>query len=268
MRNLLPIGRFSEVCRLSIPALRHYDELGLLPPAAVDPDTGYRYYSMAQASDADRIRTLRFLDMPLPEIRAILAGGPERTRSLLEGHRQRLAEQAERQRYAITLLDSMLREDPPMAYEVHLREATPQPAAAIRGRAAWAELGPFVGGALMEVVGVAGDQGIRLAGPGFAIYHHADSTETEVDLEAGMPVAEPIEAAGRVVGTTIPGGLVAATVHCGRYEDVGAAYRALGEWVQEHGHETAGPPRETYLVGPEQVQDPGALRTEIAWPIR
>ena len=40
MRNLLPIGRFSEVCRLSIPALRHYDELGLLPPAAVDLDTG------------------------------------------------------------------------------------------------------------------------------------------------------------------------------------------------------------------------------------
>jgi DNA-binding transcriptional MerR regulator len=43
MRNLLPIGRFSEICRLSISALRHYDDLGLLPPAAVGPDTGYRY---------------------------------------------------------------------------------------------------------------------------------------------------------------------------------------------------------------------------------
>ena len=113
MRNLLPIGRFSEVCRLSIPALRHYDELGLLPAAAVDPDTGYRYYAVAQAIDAERIRTLRFLDMPLPEIRAILAGGPQQTKSLLEGNRQRLAEQAERQRYAITLLDSMLPDEPP-----------------------------------------------------------------------------------------------------------------------------------------------------------
>jgi effector-binding domain-containing protein len=83
-----------------------------------------------------------------------------------------------------------------------------------------------------------------------------------------MPVAEPTEPAGRVVAGTIPGGVVAATVHRGRYEDVGPAYRALGEWVQEHGHETAGPPRETYLVGPEQVKDPGAFRTEIAWPIR
>jgi DNA-binding transcriptional MerR regulator len=150
MRNLLPIGRFSEMCRLSIPALRHYDELGLLPPAAVDPDTGYRYYSMAQAVDADRIRTLRFLEMPLPEIRAILAGDPQRTRTVLEGHRQRLIVLADRQRYAVSLLDAMLCEEPPMTYEIHLRETASQPAASVRGRAAWAELGPFIGGALIE----------------------------------------------------------------------------------------------------------------------
>ena len=89
-----------------------------------------------------------------------------------------------------------------------------------------------------------------------------------MDLEVGLPVSEPIEPAGRVVPSTIPGGTVATTVHRGRYEDVGRAYRALGEWVQEHGHQTAGPPRETYLVGPEQVQDLGALRTEVSWPIR
>jgi len=268
MRNLLPIGRFSEICRLSIPALRHYDELGLLPPAAVDPDTGYRYYSTAQAVDADRIRTLRFLEMPLPEIRAVLAGDPERTKALLEAHRQRLVEQTDRQRYAITLLESMLREEPPMTYEIHLRETQPQPAASIRGRAAWADLGPFIQGALMEIFGVAGQQGVRFAGAPYGIYHSAHATEAEVDLEIGIPVAESIEPAGRVITTTIPGGLVAATVHAGRYEEVGPAYRALGEWVQEHGHETAGPPREHYIVGPDQVQDSGALRTEIVWPIR
>jgi effector-binding domain-containing protein len=256
------------MCRLSIPALRHYDELGLLPPAAVDPDTGYRYYSMAQAIDAERIRTLRFLEMPLPEIRALLAGDPDGTRSLLEGHRQRLAEQAERQRYAIALLDSMLRDDPPAAYEVRLRETVPQMAAAIRGRAAWAEIGPFVAASLRDVFKVAGDQGVRFAGPPYAIYHHADSSEAEVELEVGMPVAEQVDAAGRVVASIVPGGLVAATVHSGRYEDVGPAYRALAEWISDHGHETSGPPREMYLVGPDQVQDLGALRTEIAWPVR
>ena len=268
MRNLLPIGRFLEVCRLSIPALRHYDELGLLPPAAVDPDTGYRYYSMAPAVDADRIRTLRLLEMPLPEIRAVLSGDPTRTKALLEAHRQRLTEQADRQRYAVTLLDAMLREEPPMTYEIHLRETKPQPAASVRGRSAWADLGPFIQGALMEVFKVAGGQGARFAGPAYGIYHSAHASEAEVDLEIGMPVDEPIEPDGRVIAATIPGGLVAATVHAGRYEDVGPAYQALGEWVQEHGHETAGPPREAYIVGPDQVQEPGALRTEIVWPVR
>ena len=268
MRNLLPIGRFSEICRLSIPALRHYDELGLLPPAAVDPDTGYRYYSMGQAADADRIRTLRFLEMPLPEIKAILAGDPAQTRQILEAHRDRLREQSDRQRYAISLLESMMREEPPMTYEVHLRETQAQPAASIRGRAPWAELGSFIPGALMEVFGIAGGQGIRVAGPPYASYHSSDTTEAEVDLEVGIPVAEPIEPAGRVAAVTIPGGLVATTVHCGPYENVGPAYRALAEWVQEHGHEMTGPCREVYLVGPDQAQDPGALRTEIVWPIR
>jgi DNA-binding transcriptional MerR regulator len=268
MRNLLPIGRFSEICRLSISALRHYDELGLLTPAAVDPDTGYRYYSMAQAIDADRIRTLRFLEMPLPEIKAILAGDPARARQILEGHRERLHEQAERQRYAITLLDSMLREEPPMTYEIRLRETQSQQAASIRGQVPWAELGTFVPSAMMELYGLAGEQGVRFAGPPYTAYHNADSTEAEVDLEVGLPLAESIEPGGRVLSTVVPGGLVAATVHAGRYEDIAPAYRALGEWVQEHGHETAGPPREVYLVDPSQVQDPGALRTEIIWPIR
>lgn len=268
MRNLLPIGRFSEMCRLSIPALRHYDELGLLPPAAVDPDTGYRYYSMAQAIDAERIRTLRFLEMPLPEIRAVLAGDAERAKLLLEAHRSRLVEQADRQRYAIALLEAMLREEPLLTYEVHLRETQPQPAASVRGRAAWADIGSFIQKALMEVFGVAGGQGIRFAGPPFAIYHSAEATEADVELEVGIPVAEPIEPSGRVTATTIPGGLVAVTVHPGRYEEVAPAFRALGEWVQEHGHATAGPLREVYIVGPDQARDPGALRTEIVWPIQ
>jgi effector-binding domain-containing protein/DNA-binding transcriptional MerR regulator len=268
MRNLLPIGRFSEIVRLSIPTLRHYDELGLLPPAAVDADTGYRYYSMAQAQEADRIRTLRFLEMPLADIRAILASDPAGTRVLLEAHRDRLAREADRQRYAMALLESMLNEEPQMIYQIHLRETEPQLAAAVAGNAAWADIGTYVSGALMEIFRVAGSQGVRFAGPAYAVYHSAHSTEAMVDLEVGMPVAEPIEPEGRVAAATVPGGLIATTIHCGPYEEVGPAYRALGEWVQEHGHETAGPPREVYLVGPDQVREPGALRTEVVWPIR
>lgn len=51
-RNLMPIGRFAPSCRLSVKALRHYDRLGLLKPAFVDPQSKYRYYSRDQARDA------------------------------------------------------------------------------------------------------------------------------------------------------------------------------------------------------------------------
>ena len=49
---------------------------------------------------------------------------------------------------------------------------------------------------------------------------------------------------------------------------MGPAYKALAEWVQEHGHETTGPMREVYLVSPGDTQDPVEYRTEVQWPIR
>ena len=70
--NLVPIGRFSKMTRLSVKALRLYDEIGLLNPARVDPSSGYRYYELGQANRAEAVRILRSVDMPLDEIRAVL----------------------------------------------------------------------------------------------------------------------------------------------------------------------------------------------------
>jgi membrane-associated phospholipid phosphatase len=61
----MPIGRFAASVRLSVKALRHYDELGLLEPACVDAATGYRYYAPAQAREALLIGMLRELELPL-----------------------------------------------------------------------------------------------------------------------------------------------------------------------------------------------------------
>ncbi|MFN8541371.1 MAG: helix-turn-helix domain-containing protein [Thermomicrobiales bacterium] len=70
--NLIPIGRFSQICRLTIKAPRYYDDQGLLKPALVDPQSGYRHYGLGQVAVADRIRALREIDMPLEEIAAAL----------------------------------------------------------------------------------------------------------------------------------------------------------------------------------------------------
>ena len=90
--QLMPIGRFSRLTGVGVKALRHYDELGLLVPAAVDDETGYRFYSPDQVDRAEAIRLLRRLDMPLDEIRSTLdAGDPAALRAALVEHQRQLA---------------------------------------------------------------------------------------------------------------------------------------------------------------------------------
>ena len=74
--ELVSIGEFARLSRLSAKALRRYDELGLLPPAQVDPDTGYRWYDLAQLRQARLVAALRQVGMPLAQIRPVLALDP------------------------------------------------------------------------------------------------------------------------------------------------------------------------------------------------
>ena len=74
--GLLPIGAFARATRLSPKALRLYDELGLLPPAYVDPDSGYRFYDPAQLEQARLVAWLRRLGMPLARIRVVCELAP------------------------------------------------------------------------------------------------------------------------------------------------------------------------------------------------
>jgi DNA-binding transcriptional MerR regulator len=93
--DLLAIGRFARLSGLSVGALRHYDELDLLRPAEVDRFTGYRRYRREQLEVARLIARLRDLEMPIDEIREVLAAddGPGRRRRLA-AHRSRVEARA------------------------------------------------------------------------------------------------------------------------------------------------------------------------------
>jgi DNA-binding transcriptional MerR regulator len=94
-RELLSIGEFSVKTGLSIPALRHYDEVGLLRPARVDPGTGYRRYRIDQAPQAKLIRHLRSVDLPIEQILTALADqSGQDAKAVLRMHRERLLERA------------------------------------------------------------------------------------------------------------------------------------------------------------------------------
>ncbi len=113
--ELLSIGRFARLSGLSIGALRHYHEVGLLEPARVDQQTGYRSYVRAQLDDARLVGRLRELDVALPEIRSIVAADADARRQLLAAHRSRLMGQLSRiQRQLHWLTQSIDHEEPIM----------------------------------------------------------------------------------------------------------------------------------------------------------
>jgi DNA-binding transcriptional MerR regulator len=90
--ELMSIGRFARLTGLTVKALRHYDEVGLLRPAAVDPETGYRSYGAEQVRRASAIRMLRRLELPLDDVRALLTtDDPELVRRVLVDHQRRTA---------------------------------------------------------------------------------------------------------------------------------------------------------------------------------
>jgi len=71
---MFSIGEFARLGGVSVRTLRHYDEIGLLRPATVDPDTGYRGYSAAQLGQLNRIMALKELGLSLTQARRLLDG--------------------------------------------------------------------------------------------------------------------------------------------------------------------------------------------------
>src|SRR5215471_1048304 len=124
MNDLIPIGRFAQITHLSVKALRIYAHEGLLQPIYVDPDSGYRYYTLAQTALAARIRLLRLVDMPLEEIRAVLqAPDPETMRMHLTNHQRRITDQLARDHQSLLLLQRVWdRPDSFLSFEVQVKE--------------------------------------------------------------------------------------------------------------------------------------------------
>jgi effector-binding domain-containing protein len=270
MENLIPIGRFSRMTRLSVKALRRYDELGLLVPAIVDPLSGYRYYAYSQANPAEAIRILRGVDMPLDRIRELLrSDDPEVVGKLLGMHREELEERLEQHQRMLGFIERLIeRKEGVMPYEVQVKELPAQRAAVVRKHTTSATIAQDVGagfGQLGEAIGRAHDP---VMGPPFLVMLDVIDEDSEGEFELGFPVAAPFPDAGDVRGIELPAMTVAWTIHHGPYDELGPAYHTLTGWIQEHGHEVAGPPREVYLTDPGATPDPADYVTEVQFPIR
>jgi DNA-binding transcriptional MerR regulator len=133
MRTGLTIGEFATLPHLSVRTLRRYHEAGLLEPATIDPHTGYRYYEAEQIPTAQVIYRLRQLDVPLAEVRSILAtDDPGQRADVIMGHLKRLEGELDRTRAAVASLRQLVRPDSTNV-QVELRSDPARTVAAVSG---------------------------------------------------------------------------------------------------------------------------------------
>ncbi|WP_030163544.1 MerR family transcriptional regulator [Spirillospora albida] len=246
--DLLPIGRFARLCRLSVKQLRHYDDLGLLAPAWTDPASGYRYYRSGQARDALTIGLLRSVDVPLPLIARVLASGGG-TDALKEA-RDRAEAEMDRRRRALVLLDRLLDEGLPETPVSIVREPARRVATA-REPATPATIPAATGACVARLLAGGPPPGV-LTG----LFPLDITDEFDVRVTVETPSGDDL----------LPGGAFAAALHVGPYDRIPLTVHGLLAWFGDHGHTPSGPVREVYLDDPGTTE-PDRLETRVMIPL-
>jgi DNA-binding transcriptional MerR regulator len=267
----LSIGEFSRMTHLSIKALRHYHDVGLLGPADIDPQSGYRYYQTDQIPTAQVIRRFRDLGMPLDEIRAVVTAPElaERNEVILS-HLRRMETQLEQTQATVASLRGLL-ERPPDPVSVEYRSVPPTPAVAITDLVVVADAEEWWMGAFDELYGLLAAARILPAGSGGALWPGEYFEEEKGECTVFVPVAtvEPgaLAGNGRAEPFVVPAAELAVALHHGSFADIDQTYGALGSHVAEREIGLEGPIRENYLVTIRDTPDESRHRIEVCWPV-
>lgn len=271
MQGRISIGDFSRMTHLSIKALRHYHEVGVLEPATIDPYSGYRFYEPDQVPVAQVIRRFRVLGMPLDEVRSVLSAPDVATRNqVIVAHLERMESELAHTQATVASLRSLLERQPaPIAVDYRSVPATR--ALAITEMVAAAEFEQWWTSAFGELYRVLESAGVRPAGPGGALYSAEIFELAAGEMVAFVPVDGearlPDMPAGRTAIIEVPAAELAVAVHRGSFADLDQTYGALGTVVTAREIGVEGPIREYYLVSPLDNDDESQLVTEVCWPV-
>ena len=266
MKQALTVGDFSRVTHLSVKTLRHYHQVGLLDPDEVDPGTGYRYYTLDQIPTAQVIRRLRDLDMPIADVKAVLAAREVKARNtLIAAHLDRLESELSQTRTAVESLRNLLRH--PATAPIEHRTVPAHAAMAITAVVDRSDILAWWQGALGELHATLQAHGLKPTGPSGGLYASEIFQEDRGQATVFIPVAQHVHPVGRVEAFTVPPAELAVITHHGPLDDVDVTYGVLGAYTTRHEISVAGPLREYYLRDARNSPDPAQWTTEIGWPV-
>ncbi len=262
----IAIGYFARMTHLSIKALRHYHDVGVLVPAEVDPSSGYRFYRPDQVPVAQVIRRFRDLGMPLEDIKAVLqASDPAARTEVIVAHLDRMQTQLSQIQGTVASLRSLL-DGPPPPIPVEHRTVPATPALAIAEQVTMIDLETWWADAFDELHAT-----VRAAGATAGIsggLYPGELFEVEVaDVVAFLPIPTQIPTGPRARMIEIPAAELAVAVHHGPFAELDRTYAAVGTYVAERELGIDGPIREYYLVTAPDTPDESQHRIEVCWPI-
>jgi DNA-binding transcriptional MerR regulator len=269
---MFTIGDFARHGRVSVRMLRHYDAIGLLRPARVDPYSSYRSYQAGQLAQLNRIVALKDLGFTLEQVRTVLDEevSVEELRGMLALRRAELEAALAADAARLVQVEARLRtiesEGRMPTNEVVIKRITAVRVAELTGTAASfgpADIGPMIKPLCAEL-------GRRLAGTdaapiGQLTCYYEKSVDDSVIVHAAVPIGnEPANRNGLTV-TDLPAAEKAVTtVHRGSMDNVLPSWQAMARWIDANGYQSTGFPRELYLECPDDLEQ---WVTELQEPI-
>ncbi|MGG3836575.1 MerR family transcriptional regulator [Paenibacillus thiaminolyticus] len=272
---MLSIGEFSKICGVSTKTLRYYAEIGLIHPDEINPENGYRYYSIRQLKKMLLINRLKSYYFSLEEIKDILDWeedqSEEKLRSALNRKRREVQEKIDAFAYALSQMNrdiSNLEKGMPMMahldhIEVQLVETPPINILSMRELMSSDDYAAGYGMYFSGLYAKIATEKLTLLGAPMTIYHSPEYNPAGNDTEFAIPVAEAVK------GTRdFPGGLCAKSVLKGSYSELTSVYARLREWVENEGYELIKSPYEVYITDPNQAAVPEDIVTEVYFPVK
>lgn len=261
----MQIGRFMRLTQLSRKALRLYEQLDILCPTAIDPQSGYRYYAEEQIGVARLIRLLRGMEMPLALVRQVVEAEPPAAVQLVVRYEQDMARRAELVSQAAQRVYQILnQENNQMTFEIQVRDVAPQQIVAHLSRVKIADYQAHIRQTLQLLHSHIIESGATLAGDPICFYHGPLNEGSDGPVEICWPYQGNVAPTTSISVRQLPAHKLAyhhATMANSRFPNILGVWEAVIDWARQNGYETMPEGLDCYEVWP---QDETVV---IGWPM-